>query len=251
MIGPACLLLAAVGALVAWAPAQLVRAIAIAAGSGMVGAVVSSVLVGIPAVTAVAAAAAAATPTVVLRGRSQRQAEARRASWPDAIDVVRAGVRAGAPLGQSVADAAQRVPDPLAPAFGRGAADLAMGRPTRVAVTALAVDPVGRRVSAVLQVADEVGSSDVGVVLDTLSSFLRADTAQRREVAARHSWNVAAARLAVCAPWLTVAALAVQPDGRAAYSTVTGTVLLSAVAVITAAAYWIMSRVATDRMGNA
>lgn len=251
VIALACLVLATAGAVLAWAPPDRVRALAIATAGGILGAGVAAVLVGIPAVTAVAGLAAAAAPHVAARGRTRRVAEERRSAWPDAIDSVRAGIRAGAPLGQAVADAAPRVPDSLTDPFTRAALALTGGRPTQVAVTELAVDPVGQRVTAILQVADEVGASDIGSVLDALGSFLRADNAQRREVAARHSWNMAAARLAVLAPWLTVAALAIQPDGRAAYASPTGTVLLSGVAVVTAAAYWTMTKVAGDRRGDA
>lgn len=246
----ACLTAGVVGALLVWAPGRLLRVIGAGAACAAGAAALTWVSMGIPAVTLVAAAVAAWSPTGFQRARSRRERERRREAWPDAIDGVRAALRAGAPLGQAVADAAERVPEPLKEPFREAAAAVAFGRPTRSAVTALAVDPVGIRVVAIIQVADEVGSADIGVVLDALGCFLRADSAQRREVAARHSWNVAAARLAVLAPWLTVAALSLQPEGRAAYSTRTGTLLLIAVAGVTAVAYGAMSRAAAAPDGE-
>ncbi|MFN8125808.1 MAG: type II secretion system F family protein [Candidatus Nanopelagicales bacterium] len=250
-VASACLLAAVAGGMLLWAPAAVARRVASAITGAAVAAVVAAVVVGVPAVVVVAGVAGGLSPFLIARQRRARHARERVESWPDAIDVIRAGVRAGAPLGQAIVDAAARVPPPLRTDFDSFAGHIAAGRPTRVALAGLAAgeDPVARRVTGVLIVADRVGSADVGVVLDSLSGYLRADVAQRREVAARHSWNVAAARIAVLAPWLTVAALAVQPEGRAAYSSPEGTVLLIAVGLLTAVAYWSMQRLAAPDGG--
>ena len=60
----------------------------------------------------------------------------------------------------------------------------------------------------------------------------RADNAQRREVAARHSWNMAAARLCSSGALAHGGGIG-DPAGRAAYASPTGTVLPSGVAVVT------------------
>ena len=54
-------------------------------------------------------------------------------------------------------------------------------------------DPVGDRVCESLRVAREVGGTDLGRLLSTLSGFLRDDARTRAELLARQSWSVNAA----------------------------------------------------------
>ncbi len=252
MIALSAVLLIGASLVLALPPTGLVvpwRSLAVATAAAAVGALAAGVLVGTPVVIALAAIAAAVTPTVHRRGRRERNRARVRSQWPDAIDTVRSGVRSGATLADAVAGAAPRVPSELAPRFQQVAAQLSVGVGFGKAVSALAVadDPVGDRVTAFLTLSDEIGSADTGRVLKALTDFLRADIAQQRDVAARHSWNVAAARIAVAAPWLTVAALSMQPGARAAYASAGGSVLLAAVAAITATAYAAMNRVGRAR----
>ena len=76
-----------------------------------------------------------------------------------------------------------------------------------------------------------------------LSSMLREDGRIRREVAARQSWTVAAARLAVAAPWITLALLCTRPEAVRAYSTTAGTAVLVIAAMLSVAAYVAMRRI--------
>ena len=148
-----------------------------------------------------------------------------------------------------LAGAAERVPQELAPRFP----PLGRGWPwaSRSATPSVYWLPLMTRSAPAWSPCsswpDDLGSGDTGRILESLGTFLRADVAQQREIAARHSWNVAAARMAVVAPWVTVAALSAQPSGRAAYSSTGGTLLLAAVAVVTAVAYAAMSRLARTR----
>ena len=89
-------------------------------------------------------------------------------------------------------------------------------------------DPVGDRVVESLRVAREVGGTDLGRLLSTLSAFLRDDARTRAELLARQSWSVNAARMAVAAPWLVLLLLATQRETLQAYDTPTGTVILVA-----------------------
>ena len=54
--------------------------------------------------------------------------------------------------------------------------------------------------------AREVGGTDLGRLLRTLSAFLREDARTRAELETRQGWTVNAARLAVAAPWIVLAA---------------------------------------------
>ena len=83
-------------------------------------------------------------------------------------------------------------------------------------------DPVGDRVCESLRVAREVGGTDLGRLLSTLSGFLRDDARTRAELLARQSWSVNAARMAVAAPWLVLILLATQRETLQAYDTPTG-----------------------------
>ena len=246
MGGLTALLLALAGGVVLVAPVRAVppRRLAAAAAGGVAAAVPAAVLVGIPAVTLLAALAGAVLPESRRRAGHRRTEQACREAWADAVVVVRSGVRAGWPVAESVARAADRVPSVLQARFAAVRAGLAVGEPFRRAASALAQDQDGRRFAAALVLADELGASDTGQILDAYSEFLGAEVAQRREIAARHSWNVSAARVALAAPWLTVLALGLQPSVREAYASAAGTVLLCVVGAVTAVAYSVMMAVA-------
>lgn len=201
----------------------------------------------VPAVALIAAIAAGLLPLGVLSRRAARRATALRLSWPDAVDTLAAGIRAGLSLPEAVADLARHGPDPLRPAFSEFARDYRSHGSFDSALHALQVrcaDPVADRVVAALRVAHEVGGSDLGSVLRSLSTMLREDTRARGEIEARQSWTVSAARLAVAAPWITLAVLSTRPDAARAYATGGGALLLVGSAVLSSAAYWLMMRIA-------
>jgi tight adherence protein B len=104
-------------------------------------------------------------------------------------------------------------------------------------------DPVGDRVCETLRVAREVGGSDLGTVLRTLSELLRADARTRSELETRQSWTVNAARLAVAAPWLVLLMLGTQSTTLRAFNTSGGIVLLLIGAVVCFVAYRVMVRI--------
>lgn len=246
MGGLTAALLALAGGAVLLAPVRVfsLRRLVAAAAGGAVAGVSAAVAVGIPAVTMLAALAGAVLPEARRRAGRRRSEHECREAWADAVVAVRSGVRAGWPVAEAVTRAADRVPPVLRPRFAAVRSQLAVGEPFRRAVAPLAQDEDGRRFAAVLTLADELGASDTGQVLDAFSEFLGAEVAQRREVAARHSWNVSAARVALAAPWLTVLALGLQPSVRETYASPGGTVLLCVVAVVTVLAYSIMMAVA-------
>ena len=69
------------------------------------------------------------------------------------------------------------------------------------------------RIVEALRLAREVGGSDLGRLLRTLSAFLREDARTRGELETRQGWTVNAARLAAAAPWVTLALLVAAPGG--------------------------------------
>lgn len=177
--------------------------------------------------------------------RRQRQDELRLA-WPDAVDNLASAVRAGLSLPEALAQLGTRGPESLRPAFtGFGEDYRATGRfgESLDRLKVMLADPVGDRVAESLRLAREVGGSDLGGLLRTLSTFLREDARTRAELEARQTWTVNAARLAVAAPWILLGLLALRPEAVQAYNSPEGFVLLAFGAGVCVAAYRTMLRI--------
>lgn len=217
--------------------------IAACIGAGFLAALIALMVSGIAIVGLLAAVAVGALPIVILRRRASSRITALRSSWPDAVDVLGSAVRAGMSLPEAVADLAVRGPVPLRPAFARFATEYRATGSFALALDVLQQtmrDPVADRVVIALGIARDVGGSDLGRVLSTLSEFLREDARTRGEIEARQSWTVNGARIAVAAPWITLALLCTRPEAVAAYSTATGAVILIGAAVLSVVAYRVM-----------
>jgi tight adherence protein B len=152
------------------------------------------------AVAACFAGFAFVAPITVLRGMRRRRMASLRELWPEAVDNLASAVRAGMSLPEGLSALSSRGPAPLRPAFDRfGAAYRASGRfgPCLDALKDDLADPVGDRVCETMRVAREVGGSDLGTVLRTLSELLRADARTRSELETRQGWVVNALRSTV------------------------------------------------------
>jgi tight adherence protein B len=208
---------------------------------------VGVVATGVLAIGACFAAMAASGPLLWVRGRARRRRAALRDLWPDAVDNLASGVRAGLSLPEALAQLSVRGPEELRPAFAAFARDYRVSGHFGEALDELKerlADPVGDRIVESLRVAREVGGTDLGRLLRTLSAFLRQDARTRSELEARQGWTVNAARLAVAAPWIVVLLLATRPESVAAYDQPTGALVLAAGGVCTVAAYRLMLRIA-------
>src|SRR5213076_2448333 len=86
-------------------------------------------------------------------------------------------------------------------------------------------DPVGDRIVESLRVAREVGGTDLGRLLRTLSTFLREDARTRAELETRQGWTVNGARLALAAPWLMLGLLALNKQAAATYNSAAGALI--------------------------
>jgi tight adherence protein B len=185
-------------------------------------------------------------PFAVLRGRARRRQREFAEVWPEAVDNLASGIRAGLALPEALAGLAIRGPEPLRAALAAFALDYqASGRFTDALdrLKDRLADPVGDRVVEALRVAREVGGGDLGRLLRSLSSFLREDARTRSELESRQAWTVNGARLAVSAPWLVLLLLSFQHDVIARYSTGAGVLVLLVGAAMCAAAYWLMMRI--------
>jgi tight adherence protein B len=185
-------------------------------------------------------------PPAVLRRLRRRRQVLLREVWPDAVDNLASAVRAGMSLPEGLAALAVRGPTELRAPFQRfGAAYRASGRFADCldALKDDLADPVGDRVCETMRVAREVGGSDLGSVLRTLSELLRSDARTRAELETRQGWVVNAARLAVAAPWMVLLLLGTQSSTLSAYNSGGGALLLGIGAVVCFVAYRVMLRI--------
>jgi tight adherence protein B len=186
-----------------------------------------------------------APTALVRRARAHRRRELREA-WPEVVDNLASAIRAGLSLPEALGALSERGPAPLRPAFARFAADhRATGR-FMLCLDRLKddlADPVADRICEALRLAREVGGTDLGRLLRTLSGFLREDARIRAELETRQGWTVNAARLAVASPWLVLLLLAIQSTALSVFDTGSGRLLLALGGGVSLLAYRLMLRI--------
>lgn len=227
---------------IAAARGQIGIALLAALGGAILGYAISSNLV----LAAAGAILGAFAPRMLrLSRRRKAQAEARQ-QWPDCLDDVVAGLRAGMSVGESLASLSERGPDGLKPHFADFAAELqATGRLDSALdrLKTTMAEPVTDRVVEAIRMASRLGGHDLTRMLTALAVALRAENAARGELLARQSWTVGGARVAAAAPWIVLAMLATRPGFAGAFATPLGTMILLAGLGATAFAYWMMLRI--------
>jgi tight adherence protein B len=185
-------------------------------------------------------------PTVLVRRMRRRRQGVLRELWPEAIDNLASAVRAGMSLPEGLSALATRGPAELRAPFARFASSYRATGRFGACLDGLRdelADPVGDRVCETMRVARDVGGSDLGTVLRTLSELLRADARTRAELETRQGWIVNAARLAVAAPWVVLLLLGTQSQTLRAYDSPGGVLLLGVGAAVCFAAYRVMLRI--------
>jgi len=225
-------------------PAQLVG---VSAGLGLVAAVLVLGTSQVPSLAVLFGAFAALLPVLLVRRRRAQRAGELREVWPEAVDNLASAVRAGLSLPEALSQLGARGPEQLRSPFRRFGEDYrATGRfgESLDRLKGYLADPVGDRVVEALRMAREVGGTDLGRLLRTLSGFLREDARTRSELETRQGWTVNAARLALAAPWVLLLLLSTQPDAVQAYNTSAGTAVLLVGGGVSFAAYRAMLRIA-------
>lgn len=201
----------------------------------------------VPVIAVLFGGFAATGPLVVVRRRRAQRSVELREVWPEAVDNLASGVRAGLSLPEAVTQLGVRGPEQLRSAFRRFGEDYrATGRFGESIDTLKRnlADPVGDRVVESLRMAREVGGTDLGRLLRTLSAFLREDARTRAELETRQGWTVNAARLALAAPWMLLLLLSTRPGAVEAYDTAAGAVVLLVGGGVSFVAYRVMIRIA-------
>ena len=218
-------------------------------GSIGLGLLIGLVFLGISRAWPVALAFSAiftAIPFLIISSRARNRRTRLREVWPEAVDTLVSGIRAGMSLPEALASLAERGPEAVRAEFSAFAVDYAatarfdesLGR-----LKSRFADPVADRIVEALHLAHEVGGSELAELMRSLARMLREDMRTRGELEARQSWTVNGARVAVAAPWLVLALLSTRPQAAAAYATSGGALVLLAGAVASALAYRIMLRI--------
>lgn len=181
----------------------------------------------------------------VKRIAAKRRAQLRD-QWPDAVDHIRSAIRAGMSLPDALMQLQYRGPEPLRPAFAAFASDYRASGEFIPALNRLKdklSDPTADNIIEALKVTREVGGTDLGRLLGTLSSFLREKSRTRSELEARQSWTINAARLACVAPWVVLALMATQPSTLRIYNSFAGFAVLTGGFAVTWFAYRLMMKI--------
>ena len=182
-------------------------------------------------------------PLALLNARARVRRRALRAAWPDLVDHLVSGLRAGLPLAESVGALAAVGAPETRDAFVRFEREVRSSGAVSPAFDALKerlADPVADRIVETLRMAREVGGTELPSVLRGLAASLRSELAVRAEAEARQSWVFSAARLGVAAPWIVLLLLASRPEAASAYNSPLGLAVLGAGLVVTIVAYRLM-----------
>jgi tight adherence protein B len=215
------------------------------AGAGAFVALVFLVVSGTWPVALAFGAFAAYAPVALVRYRARQRRNELRELWPDAVDNLASAVRAGLSLPEALTQLGVRGPEALRHPFLRFGEDYrATGRFNECLdlLKERLADPTGDRICESLRIAREVGGSDLGRLLRTLSSFLRDDARTRAELETRQSWVVNSARLAVAAPWILLGLLSVRTESIRAFNAPSGWVVLAVGGALCLVAYRLMLR---------
>lgn len=219
---------------------------ALSAGLGLLAAVIVHSFSSAAVVALTLGVIVAFLPLVLLRSVAHRRRIQLREVWPEVVDHINSAIRAGLSLPEALVQVGVKGPEALRPPFGEFARDYQASGDFGSALDRLKArlaDPVGDRIVEGLRITRDVGGTDLGVLLRTLSAFLREDARTRAELEARQSWTVNAARLAVCAPWIVLLLLGTQPSAVAAYQSAAGGAVLLGGLVASVVCYRVMLRI--------
>ncbi|WP_449373468.1 type II secretion system F family protein [Arthrobacter psychrolactophilus] len=216
------------------------------AGLALLIALIVLVLTGAPAIALCFALFSGYLPFALLNMRARRRTAAMREIWPDVVDHLRSAIRAGLSLPEALAQLGSKGPVQLRGDFQVFALDYRASGHFEEALQKLKAtlaDPVADRIIEALRLTRDVGGSDLGRLLGTLSEFLRDHARTRSELEARQSWTVNAARLAVAAPWIVLMLMSTRPEAVGAYNSPAGWVVLGGGLLISLVCYRVMLRI--------
>lgn len=221
------------------------RLVALSIGSGALVGIIVTGLTGTLTVSIASASMVMFLPSSWARSLGRKRATRFREEWPDAIATLIAGIRGGRSLAEACVNVTQRSGVGLRPGFEaftrtyRASGNFVAALDEMRSVLA---DPIADRVAVALGSAHSVGGTDLVRVLRALADFVRGDLQARREVEARWSWTITAAKLAAGAPWMVLLIMSLRPEAAASYSSGSGVVVLGLGGAATLLGYRLMLR---------
>lgn len=218
----------------------------LSASCSVLGLAITFALTSLVPLSLVVALVGLCTPRMLVKHRASKRQAQLRELWPDAVDHLRSAIRAGMSLPDALMQLQFRGPEPLRPAFASFSSDYRASGEFLPALNRLKnrlSDPTADNIIEALKVTREVGGTDLGRLLGTLSSFLRENSRTRSELEARQSWTINAARLACVAPWVILCLMATQPSTIKIYNSFAGFIVLGSGLALTVIAYRLMMRI--------
>ncbi|OKL49799.1 hypothetical protein BSR29_02290 [Boudabousia liubingyangii] len=211
----------------------------------LMGTLISFALTKTPLIALIIGLGLAAMPYLFLVNQGKRRFLLRRAHWPNILDEIIAGVRAGLPLPEILSQLGRPNSNPMSADFAAFTSDFkATGSFVKALETLRARlnDTEADRLIHALRISYEVGGCDLGLLLRDLSAMMRADLRTRGELESRQSWTKNAARLAVLTPWIVLLMITTRTGGANVYATTQGSMILVFGLLVTLFAYWLMNR---------
>lgn len=133
--------------------------------------------------------------------RTNKISNGNREIWPDVVDDLNSAIRAGLSLPQAMLLLADSGPIEIRPSFKQAMQRYQVTGDFNGALSLLGLinqDPVCDKFVSALQIAYEVGGTDLGYLLRTLSEVIREENKLRGEIDARQSWTINGARISNC-----------------------------------------------------
>ncbi len=204
-------------------------------------------ITGIPGLGVVAGITTVAVPWAVTRAAADRRSRRLAEEWPGVIDELISALRSGG----TITAAMSLLAESSRGVISAGARDFMIAVSTTSDVSgslSLAkqvwASAVGDRVIETLRLAGECGGAGVMHGLVALARDVRRESSVQAEVRARAAWIRVAAIVGALAPWIAVLVLGTRPEGRQAYGTIEGTLVLLVGYAVTVTAFLLVSRIA-------
>ena len=182
---------------------------------------------------------------LISKKKSDKDAAAISAAWPDVIDHLVSGIQSGLSITESLIGLTTRGPVILRPYFAEFELKMRLNGDFNQAISDLKQrcgQHSSDQIFEAIAISKTLGGSELLNILRTVGTFLRQDLALRREIEVKHGWIKNSAHLSAAAPWLLLLLLSTQPATSRAFSTPTGTLILLAGLAMTAIAYIWMNR---------
>jgi tight adherence protein B len=182
---------------------------------------------------------------LIERNKSNKDANAISAAWPEVIDHLVSGIQSGLSISECLIGLSARGPIILRPYFSEFETKMRTHGDFNKAIFDLKLQcgqHSSDQIFEAISISKELGGSELLNILRTVGTFLRQDLALRREIEVKHGWIKNSAHLSAAAPWLLLLLLSTQPATARAFSTPTGVLILLAGLVMTAIAYIWMNR---------